>query len=46
LDEEFIKYNIIEEMGYEVEKSNDDLMLEKGDVYLFVEKDVFVREIM
>lgn len=46
LDEAFVTYTLLAEMGYEVAQSNAAFLLDKGDVSLFVEQDVFVRALM
>jgi len=46
LDEAFVTYTLLAELGYEVAQSNAAFLLDKGDVSLFVEQDVFVRALM
>ncbi|XP_066992907.2 protein sel-1 homolog 1 isoform X2 [Anabrus simplex] len=46
VDESFVTYALLAELGYEVAQSNAAFLLDKGDVSLFVEQERFVRALM
>nr|CAD7424417.1 unnamed protein product [Timema monikensis] len=46
LDEAYVTYALLAELGYEVAQSNAAFLLDKGDVSLFPEPDTYVRALM
>ncbi|KAK7865236.1 hypothetical protein R5R35_012363 [Gryllus longicercus] len=46
VDESFLTYSLLAELGYEVAQSNAAFLLDKGDVTLFDQQETYVRALM